>query len=319
VARIEVVRQGSVVHVHHVGGQPVTLGRAPTNVLAFADARVSSHHAVIALEGDELALTDLRSTNGTTLDGAPVTGRVPLRDGAVVVLGGQVVLHVRATAEPVAHWSPVLIDQSTGLKHRLQADRVHLGSAPDCDVVVDGAPPSLATLLLYLDGPIWIEAGDASFEVRPGEPFELGGRTWLVPTGDHGATRTEELRLSEYPYRLAVSLEGGPGPVARITHLHTGATHVVGSANRAVLLYVLARQLDADRRAGVAPDRAGWCPDGELRSGIWGILQRTMNPNNLQVLIRRVRLELQEDSFDGWCVEKRSGHTRVRVDQVALD
>ena len=70
---------------------------------------------------------------------------------------------------------------------------------------------------------------------------------------------------------------------------------------------------------GVDPDRAGWCPDTELRSGIWGILQRTMNPNNLQVLIRRVRLAVQADGFDGWCVEKRSGHTRIRVDRVTLN
>ncbi|MGB5872144.1 MAG: FHA domain-containing protein, partial [Bacteroidota bacterium] len=51
----------------------VTLGRAPDSDLVFKDAIVSSHHASITWEDGKWWVQDLKSRNGTYLNGKPVT------------------------------------------------------------------------------------------------------------------------------------------------------------------------------------------------------------------------------------------------------
>ncbi|WP_344609769.1 FHA domain-containing protein, partial [Sporichthya brevicatena] len=71
--------------------RPVTvLGRGTQVDLRIDDAGVSRRHAEIQL-GDAPMLVDLGSTNGTTLDGAPV-GRVELTDGARIGMGDTVLV-----------------------------------------------------------------------------------------------------------------------------------------------------------------------------------------------------------------------------------
>jgi hypothetical protein len=71
--------------------RPVTvLGRGTQVDLRVDDAGVSRRHAEIQL-GDSPMLVDLGSTNGTTLDGAPV-GRAELIDGAQIGLGDTVLV-----------------------------------------------------------------------------------------------------------------------------------------------------------------------------------------------------------------------------------
>ncbi len=56
--------------------QIISMGRAPTNVLCFAGpdgTLVSSKHAEIVTEGDQLILRDLGSTNGTWVNGERIT------------------------------------------------------------------------------------------------------------------------------------------------------------------------------------------------------------------------------------------------------
>src|SRR5260370_5775131 len=43
----------------------ITLGRAPDNQLVINDSKASSHHAEIRFVGQDYAITDLGSTNGT--------------------------------------------------------------------------------------------------------------------------------------------------------------------------------------------------------------------------------------------------------------
>ena len=63
--------------------------------LAIPDATVSGMHARIqrASSGADLFIVqDLGSTNGTFVDGKRAHGPVPLRDGAVLFLGSQVLV-----------------------------------------------------------------------------------------------------------------------------------------------------------------------------------------------------------------------------------
>lgn len=66
---------------------PVTmLGRGTDCDLRLVDPGVSRHHAELRVEGDEVVLVDLGSTNGTFVNGQPVR-RVVLADGTRVTLG----------------------------------------------------------------------------------------------------------------------------------------------------------------------------------------------------------------------------------------
>src|SRR5690606_7210961 len=66
---------------------PVTLlGRGTDCDLRLVDPGVSRHHAELRIEGQQVALVDLGSTNGTFVHGQPVR-RVELQSGTRVTLG----------------------------------------------------------------------------------------------------------------------------------------------------------------------------------------------------------------------------------------
>lgn len=66
---------------------PVTLlGRGTDCDLRLVDPGVSRHHAEIRVEGPEIVLVDLGSTNGSFVNGNPIR-RVTLADGARVTMG----------------------------------------------------------------------------------------------------------------------------------------------------------------------------------------------------------------------------------------
>jgi len=59
-----------------------TIGRDRQLSISIADRRLSRHHAAIQyIEDDGFYLVDLDSTNGSFINGEPVHGRMPLRDG----------------------------------------------------------------------------------------------------------------------------------------------------------------------------------------------------------------------------------------------
>ncbi len=68
----------------------VTFGRLPESTVSFDDSNVSRQHAEIRPEGDGFVLTDLGSTNGTKVNGAPVT-RHRLVDRDRITFGATVV------------------------------------------------------------------------------------------------------------------------------------------------------------------------------------------------------------------------------------
>ncbi|MGH2633669.1 MAG: FHA domain-containing protein, partial [Tepidiformaceae bacterium] len=74
-----------------VEGQEVTIGRAPEAGLRLSDTRVSSRHASVRLSAKSLDVTDLGSANGTTINGASVTGVARAVDGSEIKVGDTVI------------------------------------------------------------------------------------------------------------------------------------------------------------------------------------------------------------------------------------
>ena len=65
---------------------PITIGREDENMIRLNDERVSRFHAKIQEDGDRIILTDLGSTNGTRVNGHPISMRI-LQFGDQIVIG----------------------------------------------------------------------------------------------------------------------------------------------------------------------------------------------------------------------------------------
>lgn len=61
---------------HELVDEAITIGRGPDNTIVVNDPSISTHHAQLLLEGDTYRLKDLDSTNGTRVNGKPVTETV---------------------------------------------------------------------------------------------------------------------------------------------------------------------------------------------------------------------------------------------------
>src|SRR5512145_3402860 len=65
----------------------VTIGRSRESDIFLPDQWLSRHHAAIELRDDGHWVNDLRSKNGTLLNGSPLAGWRRLRPGDVITLG----------------------------------------------------------------------------------------------------------------------------------------------------------------------------------------------------------------------------------------
>jgi pSer/pThr/pTyr-binding forkhead associated (FHA) protein len=71
---------------HELVDESFTIGRSPENSIRLEDVSVSGRHAELILVGESCYLKDLGSTNGTLVNGEPVTG-VHLRAGDQIRFG----------------------------------------------------------------------------------------------------------------------------------------------------------------------------------------------------------------------------------------
>jgi len=75
----------------------LTIGRLPDNVVVIDNPAVSGHHARIVREGEQVVLEDLKSTNGTFVNGRAVA-RHALRHGDEVLVGKHALVFDRSAA-----------------------------------------------------------------------------------------------------------------------------------------------------------------------------------------------------------------------------
>jgi 2-polyprenyl-6-methoxyphenol hydroxylase-like FAD-dependent oxidoreductase len=71
-----------------LGEKPITFGRKSDNTVVIASIRASRFHAEIRREADSFVLHDLKSSNGTLVNGKRVTSLV-LTPGDVITIGGE--------------------------------------------------------------------------------------------------------------------------------------------------------------------------------------------------------------------------------------
>lgn len=82
------IGSGPTRQVFPLRGNRVTIGRAPDNDIQItSDLSVSRQHAVLELSPDGWRVRDLRSSNGTFINGARVTTLAKLQPGDSIVMG----------------------------------------------------------------------------------------------------------------------------------------------------------------------------------------------------------------------------------------
>lgn len=90
-ARFRVIETDGTEYPCEFDGSSLTIGRAADNELVLADGRVSRHHARVTGRRGTLVYTDLGSTNGSRVNGAPV-GELVLGAGDRIELGDTVLV-----------------------------------------------------------------------------------------------------------------------------------------------------------------------------------------------------------------------------------
>jgi Protein of unknown function (DUF3662)/FHA domain len=84
-ASLVLLQGGQPIRVFPLNAPELRIGRAEQSDIALADPGVSRNHARVMREGDDFIVEDLRSTNGTEVNGQPVRRR-RLAHGDVVKL-----------------------------------------------------------------------------------------------------------------------------------------------------------------------------------------------------------------------------------------
>ncbi len=305
--------------LHKLGATPIYVGRAANNDVVLPESSVSSRHLAVWAASDRVFVEDLRSRNGSFVNERPLRGVGRLREGETLRIGVRVRLVVRETGEAFEGpaGTPFLVeDADSGVRFPVRSDRVRFGNAADADVPMGSGPDETAMLLLDERGDFYLGLDDDLVEVQLDVPFAVGERRFVLRKTPLHLTVTRDVASTKYPYLLEVTLEGGTGPAATLRNIETHNRHVIEAENRAVLLYLLARQFveDADKPA----EERGWCYDEQLITGIWGKTAASEQTNNLSVLLCRTRGELRKVGFDPWFIERRKRNIRARVAEARL-
>ena len=82
-----------------------SIGRSSDNTIQIDEPSIARYHAMIERRGNGFWLNDLGSTNGTVLNGVPLTAEQLLKSGDTISLGGTTAIQVIApegTAQPAA-------------------------------------------------------------------------------------------------------------------------------------------------------------------------------------------------------------------------
>jgi pSer/pThr/pTyr-binding forkhead associated (FHA) protein len=123
--KLVVLSQGLTGLSYELKVEKTTVGRVEDNAFQIAEPSVSSHHCEFLLRGNDVVVKDLNSTNGTFLNGQPVTGEAVVKAGQIVRLG-QVEVRVEG-AEPAKK----VVDRTMIMPKGVKVDELsHAGTQP---------------------------------------------------------------------------------------------------------------------------------------------------------------------------------------------
>ncbi len=95
-----------------LGAAPLKVGRTPDNELVLPLPEISRQHCLLQVQGSQVVLTDMGSTNGTYVEGRRLTAPMALSDGAHVGLGSFTLVYRSGT--------PALLARAVALEEEVK-------------------------------------------------------------------------------------------------------------------------------------------------------------------------------------------------------
>lgn len=281
-------------------GGSVVIGRSPAAQISINDPRMSRMHAMIWIENSEAWARDLGSTNGTNVNGRRISAPQLLGEDAILQISD---LTIQLRPLPTFHgdFVPLLWieDEETGLRRSVGASPIHLSDS---------------TVLHHTDGEIWLAGSQGRRALSIGSTFRAAGRQWRLVDADDAGNSTDFSSQNGPPYSIWALDQRR----VVLRDLLSGREHTISSSRRARLLRILGARLQQDRTRRRPIGQQGWTADDELGIAVWGDAWLGSASNRLNVLIHRVRRELDDAGFDSECLQKQRGAARLWLQQPNL-
>lgn len=133
------------------GGEVVSIGRAPDNTISLeGDSNISRYHAEIELREADFWVVDLGSSNGSTVNSAPLEFESRLKDGDLIHLGGSTEIEFHQTQESYLTEAPAA---STGAGvSDVALDVPHVGVASALPAAAASSGPSPVLIIAAIAG-----------------------------------------------------------------------------------------------------------------------------------------------------------------------
>lgn len=294
-----------------LGAVAVFIGRAPSNDLIVDHAAISGRHITCWVDDEGAWVEDLRSRNGTRINDDALHGARRVAGGDRITLADAVELRVVELTYPTQGRRWVVRDPGSGASWPVAHDRFRIGPGDDAHLLVPAGVGAL--LLLDADGALSLASPDGD-EVPLADGDAIAGLPFRVALAPAERAATIDVSTASYPYVIRAKIDDTGGPTATFLDPTTERTHMVTAGHRAVLVWMLARQVVA--HAAQPALRRGWCDDDDLARGLWG---RAAPERQLKFVVVRLRAELRDAGFDPWVIEKRRGALRLRALNVHVD
>ncbi|HLI65962.1 MAG TPA: TIR domain-containing protein [Caulobacteraceae bacterium] len=140
---LELVQGLDVGRRYLIGAAGVTIGRTPPAEIVLGDSEVSRAHCRVTVEGDDLMVADLGSTNGTFIDDVRLHEPTALPVGSVLTVGRQHLLRLEKDA-------PRGFDRLASLHGRAAVNALAAGPPPD--IFLSYNRDDQATARLFAEG-----------------------------------------------------------------------------------------------------------------------------------------------------------------------
>jgi pSer/pThr/pTyr-binding forkhead associated (FHA) protein len=123
-AKLVVLSPGMTGRTQELKLDKTTIGRLEDNTFQIAEPSVSSHHCEVLLQGKDVLVRDLNSTNGTYINGEKVTEKV-LKPGQILRLGQ---IELRLDTDVPAPASKKPLDQTLVMQRGVSLTELEQGA-----------------------------------------------------------------------------------------------------------------------------------------------------------------------------------------------
>jgi Nif-specific regulatory protein len=197
-----------------VSDKNVSIGRESSNDLWISDPALSRRHCLLIPLGGQFTIRDLKSRNGTLVNGIPVEEHL-LRHGDQIFVGDSVLIFLLEEDETPRQLSPVEFDETTKIEQfpLLLRPEDALYLQPD---KVIASLPQTARLTRDLNSLLKIATGIGGIRDQESLQWQLLGFIFDVVPAERGAVLLFD-RAEEFSSAVAWDRVRGPGHPVRVS------------------------------------------------------------------------------------------------------